>query len=78
VGRAYSRYRTALKKARKIQATPAWADKKKIKQIYDNCPPGFHVDHIVPLKGKTVCGLHVETNLQYLPARENMKKSNKF
>lgn len=60
------------------QATPPWANIKKITEIYLNCPKGYHVDHIIPLRGKTVCGLHVETNLQYLPATDNMKKGNKF
>jgi glucan-binding YG repeat protein len=72
------RNRNKLRKLIVKQQRPKWADLQKIRQIYDNCPDGFHVDHIVPLRGKTVCGFHIETNLQYLPALENIKKSNNF
>jgi hypothetical protein len=60
------------------ERTPAWADLKAIAAIYANCPAGYHVDHIIPLRGKTVSGLHIETNLQYLPGLENLRKHNTF
>jgi len=66
------------READKIKATPLWANLEKIKEIYKNCPKGYHVDHVIPLKSKYVCGLHVENNLQYLTAKENIVKSNKI
>jgi len=66
------------REANKIRATPLWANLEKIKEIYKNCPKGYHVDHIIPLRSEYVCGLHVENNLQYLTAKENMEKSNKI
>lgn len=66
------------RKAHIKQATPKWADEESIKQIYLHRPEGHHVDHEIPLRGKDVCGLHVETNLQYLTGPENMRKSNSF
>lgn len=61
-----------------LRRTPKWADLKEIQEFYRNCPAGYHVDHIVPLCGKTVSGLHVLENLQYLPANENIRKSNLY
>ena len=62
----------------KLRRTPAWADVVAIRKFYAACPPGHHVDHIVPLQGKQVSGLHVLNNLQYLPDAENLSKGNKF
>jgi len=67
----------AKRRARNLQATPAWVNLEVIKEIYVQCPKGYHVDHIVPLQGKSVCGFHVENNLQYLKADENIRKGNR-
>lgn len=59
-------------------ATPSWASMNIMNQIYADRPIGYHVDHIIPLQGTNVCGLHCEHNLQYLTASENLAKGNKF
>jgi 5-methylcytosine-specific restriction endonuclease McrA len=59
--------------------TPCWADLIKIKEVYSQAQKlGLTVDHIIPLNGKLVCGLHVENNLQLLTRAENSAKLNKF
>jgi hypothetical protein len=68
----------AKRRARKLKATPKWANLSYIKEIYLTCPKGFHVDHIIPLQGKNVCGLHIENNLQYLTVLENTRKGNRY
>lgn len=78
----------AKRRARKLQATPKWLNKKQLKQIecfyqiaqrLTKCLGIRHeVDHIVPLKGKDICGLHVPWNLQVLPKVINKKKHNKI
>lgn len=81
----------ALKAKRRcelINATPSWVDDTHLKDIESVyiCSKLFsmytgekyHVDHIIPLKGKNVSGLHVYENLQILPAKENMRKNNSF
>lgn len=77
------RYRALLAKyhAFKLQATPPWLTPEQLEEIvkiYETCPPGYHVDHIVPLQGKTVRGLHVPWNLQHLPAIDNIRKGNRL
>jgi hypothetical protein len=72
-------------KPRYKKATPVWADRQAINQFYieaagltDLTGIQFHVDHIIPIKGKNVCGLHVETNLQVLVWIDNNRKHNSF
>lgn len=71
---------SAKKRASKKQRTPSWANLSAIKEIYKYAKSidGHVVDHIVPLNGKEVCGLHVEYNLRVISATENSKKSNKL
>jgi len=79
---------TALRHAAKMARKPTWltaADKMKIKCLYQlsamynrESDIKWHVDHIVPLQGETVSGLHVPWNLRVIPATENIRKSNKL
>ena len=64
--------------AKRLRERTVYNDKKEIAEFYRNCPEGFHVDHIIPLNGKNISGLHTISNLQYLPATENLQKSNNF
>lgn len=79
------RARVSRRRALRLQATPAWLtpeQRRAIDEIYMDAQtrPGgpWHVDHIVPLKGREVCGLHVPWNLQILTASENQRKGNKL
>ncbi len=74
---------TRRRQTRLLKACPAWANHFFIDEIYDlrarrEAALGikFDVDHIVPLRGKTVCGLHVEYNLAIIPRRQNRIKHN--
>jgi len=76
-----NRMGSSKRRAQELKATPPWADAAAIKKVFAKARElevedgqKRHVDHIVPLKGKTVCGLHVACNLQILTAEENLKK----
>lgn len=71
--------------ANKFRSTPLWVDSFELKLIFRECRAmtratgiQHHVDHIVPLNGKNVCGLTVPWNLQVIPAKDNIKKRNSF
>lgn len=78
----------ARRKARKLKACPSWLTAEhhqRMRQFYADARQRtlstgvpHQVDHIVPLLGAAVCGLHVPWNLQVLTAEENVKKSNKL
>lgn len=75
----------AQHRADKIRATPPWADRESMRKIYEGANyltrltwEQVEVDHIIPLRSKRVCGLHVPENLQYLTRSENAQKCNKF
>ena len=73
-------FKEAKRRAQQKKATPQWLTDKhwdQIKSIYAGCPKGSHVDHIVPLQGRDVRGLHVPWNLQILTAADNIAKGNK-
>ena len=71
----------------RMNATPAWVTKEQLKdmaKLHEFCreleqliPEKYHVDHIIPLQGKNICGLNVPWNLQILEAKANIRKGNK-
>lgn len=74
----------ARRRAQRIKACPPWISPDAFQDIYKECrrlsrESGqlYHVDHIIPLKGKEVCGLHVPWNLRIIPAVENLRKGTK-
>ena len=80
-----SRMHGIRRRAREKRATPPWlspADRKRIRDLEAACEalnaaagePLYHLDHIVPLAGKIVCGLHVPWNLVVRLREENLAK----
>lgn len=77
--------KSARRRALKLRATPAWAEPGALRAFYLtadglNMLTGewHHVDHIVPLRSKIVCGLHCPANLQVLPGATNSSKGNRY
>ena len=75
----------ARRKASELNATPPWANIYDIRKIYKlakkltkSTGVQHSVDHIVPLQGKTVCGLHCEANLRVITLSENASKQNRY
>ena len=74
----------ANRRASKLERTPTWANHLNIKMFYEVAEVLsrggvlFHVDHIIPLKGKEASGFHVENNLQVLPWHQNLTKGNRL
>ena len=83
--RAKRLHDAALRRAEKKRKTPAWANLKKIERIYQLSAwaskftdEPLEVDHIIPLKGDLISGLHVEHNLQIISKSENRAKNNRW
>lgn len=82
--------KASKRRAAKLRRTPLWANIDKIAEAYKDCieiniaarlagcTEKFVVDHIVPLQGVNVSGLHIDSNLQIITAKANLEKSNKF
>lgn len=72
------RAKDSKKRAARLLRVPSWSNLELIKKFYEACPYGYQVDHIIPLQGKNVSGLHVLENLQYLTKKENYSKGNRY
>ncbi len=76
--------KSARYQASKKRRCPAWANHDAINLVYIAAHfrralgEDVEVDHIIPLQGRKVSGLHVHTNLQIIPRLDNKVKSNRF
>lgn len=77
-GRSSHRLTQRNRTERLKRQTPPWADALAIKAFYGNRPAGMTVDHIVPICGLNVSGLHTVENLQYLTREGNIAKGRSF
>lgn len=83
-GKILRRVSTSTRNKRIKLQTPKWADIDAIKKIYLKCKLMnleqniYQVDHIYPLNGENICGLHIAENLQIITAKENFSKGNKM
>lgn len=82
---ALVRHHAAKRRCEKLKRTPAWTDMRAIRALYVEArrltaTTGIqhHVDHVIPLQGRLVSGLHVPGNLQILTGSENSRKKNTF
>ena len=80
--------RTAIRRGKRLKATPEWLNKTQKLQMEktysiaafftkESGEP-YHVDHVVPLQGRNVCGLHVPWNLHVIKGSDNVRKGNKW
>lgn len=79
-----SRYARSKRRAAEKKALPHWANSAAMREFYVTADAlsmwtgdWYHVDHIVPLQSRSVCGLHCEANLRVLPGSDNQAKGNR-
>lgn len=86
---AYKQKATIQRRSRIKQVVPSWVDKELEELVFSEAYSlaelrrkmfgyPWHVDHVIPLCGKTVSGFHISSNIQVIPASVNLRKSNKY